>query len=298
MKKYVIRMLIAGVIGYGARADAVVTDYKLSTWNIQGAYSGAGSNSKWVTGIKCMFLLEGIQIVAIQEAGARPPSAQPTAVPGTAGGVPLQRLSGGQHSSTNPQRRGVISDIEESVWRPGGERGGQIYIYHLNNDIRVHRLNIAIASRIRADEIIIVPPMEAGANVRPTLGIRINNDYFFNLHAGAHPHNEASQIVRFIDSFMTNDVLPQRPEASWVIMGDFNQSPDSLRASLSSPSAGLTNHYNVVGPVMRTHESGHALDYAVFGGPHGIARLSAAPPVSAMMTHISDHVAVRFTVHK
>lgn len=140
--------------------------------------------------------------------------------------------------------------------------------------------------------------MEAGANVRPTLGIRINNDYFFNLHAGAHPHNEASQIVRFIDSFMTNDVLPQRPEASWVIMGDFNQSPDSLRASLSSPSAGLTNHYNVVGPVMRTHESGHALDYAVFGGPHGIARLSAAPPVSAMMTHISDHVAVRFTVHK
>ncbi|ANI31790.1 hypothetical protein PL78_18445 [Yersinia entomophaga] len=294
MKSVLSRMFVFGGLYWSTLLSASVTDYQLATWNIQGAGSGAASNSKWVSGIANMFLRENIQVVAIQEAGARPPSACPYPSPGTPGGIDLQRIAGGAPNRVNPQRRGVISDVEESLWQPGGRRGGNIYIYHIDHDTNAHRVNIAIASRIRADEVLIIPPLETGPNARPTLGIRIGNDYFFSLHAGAHQHNEAAMIVQFIDNYMANSVLPRRAEATWILMGDFNQSPDSLRASLSLPGTTMLNTYHVVDPNVPTHQGGNTLDYAVLGAATGTVRLFAVPLIAAMMTYMSDHIAVRF----
>ncbi|WP_232283906.1 hypothetical protein [Yersinia enterocolitica] len=110
--------LIYGFSSLCLIAQADVADYKLASWNMQGAQSGYGSNSKWVTGVKAIFSRDGIDIVALQESGAVPSSA--IVLPIVAGQhpeierrmprsdiqVPVVSLVGGSDTIINPSRRG------------------------------------------------------------------------------------------------------------------------------------------------------------------------------------------------
>ncbi|CQQ25885.1 endonuclease/exonuclease/phosphatase family protein [Yersinia enterocolitica] len=175
--------LIYGFSSLCLIAQADVADYKLASWNMQGAQSGYGSNSKWVTGVKAIFSRDGIDIVALQESGAVPSSA--IVLPIVAGQhpeierrmprsdiqVPVVSLVGGSDTIINPSRRGVSSSlVQEYLWNVGSSsRSSDFYIYHFDRGRSgpASRINLAIVSRFRAEEVIIVPPMTSGRNTRP-----------------------------------------------------------------------------------------------------------------------------------
>ncbi|ENA3447928.1 cytolethal distending toxin subunit B family protein [Yersinia enterocolitica] len=313
-----MRRLFKGVIyGFSSLcliAQADVTDYKLASWNMQGAQGGYGSNSKWVTGVTAMFRNYGIDIIALQESGAAPPSA--IVLPISAGQypeierripradipVPVMSVVGGISTVINPGRRGVSNSlVQEYLWNVGSSsRPSDFYIYHFDRGRTgaASRINLAIVSRFRAEEVIIVPPMTSGRNTRPTLGIRIGDDYFFSLHAEARTNNEAPQIVQFIDGYMARTIQPNRPQATWMIMGDYNRTPEQLGISLEALNPSLTQPYQIVSPNQMTQQSNRTIDYAVMGrlnqGGGNTGSLMTVPLIAALLTCASDHIAVRY----
>lgn len=93
-------------------------------------------------------------------------------------------------------------------------------------------------------------PVGLGRNARPVLGIRVAADYFFSMHAGAHPNNEVPQAVRAVEHFMSDRIENWQP-ATYVILGDYNRAPDALRLDnppynifrqIAVPAVGAT-HY-------------------------------------------------------
>ncbi|ELW8191521.1 TPA: cytolethal distending toxin subunit B family protein [Yersinia enterocolitica] len=306
--------LIYGFSSLCLIAQADVADYKLASWNMQGAQSGYGSNSKWVTGVKAIFSRDGIDIVALQESGAVPSSA--IVLPIVAGQhpeierrmprsdiqVPVVSLVGGSDTIINPSRRGVSSSlVQEYLWNVGSSsRSSDFYIYHFDRGRSgpASRINLAIVSRFRAEEVIIVPPMTSGRNTRPTLGIRIGDDYFFSLHAEARTNNEAPQIVQFIDGYMARTIQPNRPQATWMIMGDYDRTPEQLGISLEALNPSLTQPYQIVSPNQMTQQSNRTIDYAVMGrlnqGGGNTGSLMTVPLIAALLTCASDHIAVRY----
>ncbi|MFM1211234.1 cytolethal distending toxin subunit B family protein [Yersinia enterocolitica] len=296
-------------------AEANVIDYKLASWNMQGAQSGSGSNSKWIAGVTGMFTRNGMDIVALQETGAVPTTANSLPViagqhpeierriPHADRQVPMTSLDGGVATPINPGQQGVIKDkVREYLWNLGSSRrASDVYIYHFDfgRQNAASRINIAIASRIRADEVIIVPPMTSGNNARPTLGIRIGNDYFFSLPAeasGSHGNNEAPQIVQFINNYMTQTVQAARPDATWIVMGDYNRSPSELANSLTALNL-PPQSYEIVAPNQATQQSNNILDYAVMGnvnrGRLGMGGL-AVQMLASLMGQLSDHIGVMY----
>lgn len=313
-----MKMLFKGLIyGFSSLylvAQADVTDYKLASWNMQGAQGGYGSNSKWVTGVTAIFRNYGMDIAALQESGAVPPSA--IALPIVTGQHPeierripradipvsVTSLVGGRDTIINLGRRGVSSNlVHEYLWNTGSRsRPSDLYIYHFDRGRTgaASRINLAIASRIRAEEVIIVPPMASGINTRPTLGIRIGDDYFFSMHAAASANNEAPQIVQYIDGYMAATIQPNRPQATWMIMGDYNRTPEQLSISLEALSPSLIQPYQVVSPNQMTQQSNRIIDYAVMGrlnqaGGNSGAQMTV-PLIAALLTCASDHIAVRY----
>lgn len=295
-------------------AHADVTDYKLASWNMQGAQGGHGSNSKWVTGVTAMFINDGMDIVALQESGAVPPRA--VVLPISVGQHPeierripradipvsVTSLPGGRDTIINLGRRGVSSNlVHEYLWNVGSSsRPSDFYIYHFDRGRTgaASRINLAIASRIRAEEIIIVPPMASGINTRPTLGIRIGDDYFFSIHAAASANNEAPQIVQYIDGYMAATIQPNRPQATWMIMGDYNRTPEQLSISLEALSPSLIQPYQIISPNQMTQQSNRTIDYAVMGRLNQAGGNTGAavtiPLIAALLTCASDHIAVRY----
>ncbi|HHL2561977.1 TPA: cytolethal distending toxin subunit B family protein [Yersinia enterocolitica] len=294
-------------------AQADVSDYKLASWNMQGAQGGHRSDSKWGTGVHAMFN-EGMDIIALQESGVAPPRAivlpmvagqHPEIerrMPGTDVQVPVISVVGGSSTAINPGGRGVISRlVKEYLWNIGSSsRPSDVYIYHFDRERSgpASRINLAIASRIRAEEVIIMPPMASRSSTRPTLGIRIGDDYFFSLHAEAIANNEAPQIVQFIDGYMTTTIQANRPQATWIVMGDYNRTPEQLDTSLRALNPPLTQPYQIVSPNQMTQQSNRTIDYAVLGrlnqGGGNTGLLMTVPLIAALLTYASDHIAVRY----
>lgn len=75
-----------------------------------------------------------------------------------------------------------------------------------------------IVSQHEAEEIIVIGPV--GVGTRPILGIRIRNDYFFNIHAGAHVNNEVPDAVGAIEAHMSG-ILDIERRTTWIIMGNY-----------------------------------------------------------------------------
>lgn len=299
-------------------AQADVTDYKLASWNMQGAQSGSGSNSKWVTGVAGMLNLDGIDIIALQETGAVPRSAVALPIilgqhpeierriPQAGGRISITSLAGGSGTVINPGGQGVERQrVREYIINfASSTRPRDYYIYHFDNGRRdaASRVNLAIISRERAHEVIIVPPMASGDNSRPTLGIRIVDDYFFSVHARAMTNNEAPQIIQFIDNYMTRAVQPNRPAATWIVMGDYNRTSEQLNASLETLIPPLTHPCEIASPNQATQQSNRTIDYAVMGRLNPIGAnaggMVTVPLIAALLTYASDHMAVQYMLKR
>lgn len=270
MKNILIILLFSFISLY-----ANIDDFKTATWNMQG--SSASSEAKWSISIAQMFSgANGIDVLAIQEAGTLPATAQPTGREFRAFGTSVV--------------------VTEHVWNIGTRlRPDLIFIYYARTDLGGNRVNLALASRRQADEVFLRPPPTTAS--RPMLGIRINNDAFFSIHALANGGADASAIVHNIDLFFQS--TPTLANTNWIIMGDFNREPVDLLSSfeleLRLRTRIITNNAITQISARRT------LDYAVVGNSNRAIAPAPLPPISAstffsgFRTHIaSDHFPVTF----
>ncbi|EKG3605359.1 cytolethal distending toxin subunit B family protein [Campylobacter upsaliensis] len=242
--------------------------YNVGTWNLQG--SSAASESKWSVSIRQLITGDNpLDVLMVQEAGVLPNSAMMTGRMVQPGGIP----------------------IHEYIWNLGSNsRPNSVYIYYSRIDVGSNRVNLAIVSRVQADEVFVLPPPTTAS--RPIIGIRIGNDAFFSIHALARGGNDAGAIITAVDTFFRD-----RPEINWMIAGDFNRPPDTL---LRLVDFDVANHVNIVSPSSFTQVSGGTLDYAVTGNsnrrqPYIAPLLSAILMLANLRTHlVSDHFPVNF----
>lgn len=255
-------------------AFADIGDYKSGTWNMQGA--SASSEAKWSVSIRQMVSGEGaLDILALQEAGSLPASAMPTG-----------------RSFDNGS--GVV--VSEYRWNLGTTlRPDFVYIYFAPTDPSANRVNLAIVSRRMADEILLLPPPTTAS--RPLLGIRIDNDVFFSIHALANGGADASAIVHNVDLFFQRS--PTLANTNWIILGDFNREPTELLATLELE---LRLRLRIITNNAITQISARrTLDYAVVGNSNRGVVPAPLPPIAASIffggfrTHLaSDHFPISF----
>lgn len=257
-------------------ANAKIEDYRIGTWNLQGASSS--TENKWQVSVRQ--LISGsnpLNILMIQEAGAVPNSARRTGRQVQPGGTP----------------------VEEYIWDLGTvSRPRSVFIYHADLDVGARRVNLAIVSDRQADEVIVVHQTRVAAEAsRPALGIRIGNDVFFSLHALASGGNDATALVTEIHDYFMN-----MPQITWFIAGDFNREPASL---LSGLDRRVTQNIRIISPNTATHFSARGmnriLDYAIVGNsqfpgvPVSLPVLSAVLAAASVRSYLSsDHFPVRF----
>lgn len=257
-------------------AWANLEDFRVSTWNLQG--SSANTESKWNVSVRQLITGDNpANILMVQEAGAIPASARPTGRIVQPGGTP----------------------VEEFSWNLGTySRPNTVFIYYAPLDVGARRVNLAIVSDRRADEVIVVHQTTVAAEAsRPALGIRIGNDVFFNIHALASGGNDAPALVTAVhDNFLN------RPEINWLIAGDFNRDPALLQAALDTR---ITNHIHIASPNAATHfgatGANRTLDYAVVGRSSPQRTALTLPQITALIiaanirAHLSsDHSPVHF----
>lgn len=129
------------------------------------------------------------------------------------------------------------------------------------------------------------------------LGIRINNDAFFSIHALANSGADASAIVHNIDLFFQGS--PTLASTNWIIMGDFNREPGEL---LSSFELALRLRTRIITNSAITQVSARrTLDYAIVGNsnraivPAPLPSITASTFFGGFRTHLaSDHFPVTF----
>ena len=163
MLKHFKLLLILSLSLLSLTSFAALNDYNVATWNLQG--SSASSESKWNINVRQLITgSNSADILMVQEAGALPLSARPT-------GRVVQ-----------PVEVGI--PVEEYMWNLGtSTRPNNFYIYYSRLDVGANRVNLAIVSRFRADEVFVVSSGVPVLQARPALGIRIGNDVFFSAHA-------------------------------------------------------------------------------------------------------------------
>ncbi|MGW2888020.1 hypothetical protein ACWDDN_22175 [Streptomyces griseoruber] len=189
-------------------------------------------------------------VIALQEAGRPPLSAGHFDAQGNWASGPAQTW-GGFFSAL---RGGVGWTVEEYEWQPSGSRGGIWYIYFMQTDFGANRVNLAIVSRNEATAVNVARPAftnAAGqATSRPALGIRLNNTYFWSVHALANGGTDTRQLLENID-----DASGTRP---WAALGDWNREPQNLvrGQNMHIYRTGTPTHYGGNG-------NNHELDYMV-----------------------------------
>ncbi|SIT38192.1 Cytolethal distending toxin subunit B homolog [Paraburkholderia ribeironis] len=277
------------MIYFSGAALAAVNDRRVVTWNLQG--SSASTESKWNSNIRMVLLgnrdggstsdSRRIDVMTIQEAGSLPASI--TANPA----LPLDgRL-------VNPDQ--VAAPINEYVWNLGSSgRPIDYYVYFSRVDTGANRVNLAILSRERANQVILLRP-RAWSGARPILGIRLGSDYYFGIHALANGGTDSGAIVaRVWEYFYQNQISDQ-----WLITGDFNREPNQLRDLLLKNYPQQYRNVTFQNEDRPTHRtSGHNLDYGIagqlnnpFGGPKFNCDLFTP---SLMGQLVSDHFPVLF----
>ncbi|HEF6095351.1 TPA: cytolethal distending toxin nuclease subunit Cj-CdtB, partial [Campylobacter jejuni] len=214
-------------------AFANLENFNVGTWNLQG--SSAATESKWSVSVRQ--LVSGanpLDILMIQEAGTLPRTATPTGRHVQQGGTP----------------------IDEYEWNLGTlSRPDRVFIYYSRVDVGANRVNLAIVSRMQAEEVIVLPPPTTVS--RPIIGIRNGNDAFFNIHALANGGTDVGAIITAVDAHFAN-----MPQVNWMIAGDFNRDPSTITSTVDRE---LANRIRVVFPTSATQASGGTLDYAITG---------------------------------
>ncbi|EAL3879546.1 cytolethal distending toxin [Campylobacter fetus subsp. fetus] len=260
--KNIYLILFCFSLSFGA-----IENYNLATWNMQG--SSASTESKWNVNVRQLIAgSNAADILFIQEAGSLPHSA-----------VQSQRVV---------QRGGI--PVHEYIWNLGtNSRPNMVYIYYSRVDVGANRVNLAIVSRLQAEEVIVLTPPTTLS--RPILGIRIGNDAFFSAHALANGGTDSAAIVENVyRNFISS------PNVNWVIGGDFNREPSSLVNILESS---VRQRVSIITPNAPTQSSGRTLDYLVAGNSGASAFSAPAIAAILMLANMrsqitSDHIPVNF----
>ncbi|ELH9512366.1 cytolethal distending toxin subunit B family protein [Salmonella enterica] len=268
MKKNFFHLLIMIICTYISFACANISDYRVMTWNLQG--SSASTESKWNVNVRQLLSgTSGVDILMVQEAGAIPTSAVPT----------------GRHI----QPFGVGIPIDEYTWNLGTTRRQDIrYIYYSRIDVGARRVNLAIVSRQRADNVYVLRPTTVAS--RPVIGIGLGNDVFLTAHAVASGGPDAAAIVRVTTNFFRQ---PQMRHLSWFLAGDFNRAPDRLESDLMTEH--LERFVTVLAPTEPTQIGGGILDYGVIVDR---ALYSQRVEASRNLQLASDHYPVAFLARR
>ncbi|MWQ03961.1 cytolethal distending toxin subunit B family protein [Glaesserella parasuis] len=253
---------------------ANLENYTVATWNLQG--SSAINESKW--NINVRQLLTGPQaagILMVQEAGSLPSTAV--------------------HTRRMVQPEGVGFPIDEYVWNLGTRsRPNNVYIYYSRLDVGANRVNLAIIARRMASEVFVIDSGSAVLTSRPAIGIQIDNDAFFSIHALSSGGSDSLRLIRNIFEFFNT---PERRHINWMAVGDFNRSPGRMQEALNE-EPGLSNATLIVAPTEPTHRSGNVLDYAVLHNANQTTQnttVSASIMFNQMRSQItSDHFPVSF----
>ncbi|HBZ9867574.1 TPA: cytolethal distending toxin subunit B family protein [Salmonella enterica subsp. houtenae] len=264
------KVLIALLACFPLSGQADLSDFKVATWNLQG--SSSRTESKWNINVRQMISGEGaVDILMVQEAGSPPESASETDRVIISPGIPVREFTWNLGSNSRPQ---------------------QVFIYFAQIDVFAGRVNMAIVSNRRADDVIVLPGPTTVS--RPVIGIRIGNDAFFTAHALASRGVDAPAIIENVYAHFRNNPRPEFQAVNWMIAGDFNRAPDTLRQMLERPAR---NNSAILAPEVPTQRSGGILDYAVVGN----AVAFIPPPLRAGVqfglrrTQISsDHYPVGF----
>ncbi|MEV6735315.1 ricin-type beta-trefoil lectin domain protein [Streptomyces sp. NPDC051364] len=214
-------LLLASLVCSSSPATAAprtLEDFKLITFNLQGATNGR--DSKWTTDVPQ--LMRNHDILALQEAGAQPR------------GTLLQ---------THTPEPGLPS-ITESRWRSGtGSRGHDYYVYFMETDPTGHRVNLAMVTRERASRVYAVNNAFQGS--RPAFGVRIDDTIYYTLHAMSGNGNDGAILIGYIAA------QAARAGCQFAAMGDFNREPDGLRPQLPGGTylhnSNLPTHYSPTG---------------------------------------------------
>lgn len=266
-------ILLVGLLS--AVCHAHLHDFRVATWNLQG--SSAASESKWNINVRQLLTgSDAADILMVQEAGTLPASARRTGrmVQPTEVGIP----------------------IEEYLWNLGSSRRPNFYyIYYSRIDVGANRVNLALVSRRQADEVFVVSQGSTVLQARPAIGIRIGSDVFLSAHALASGGSDAGRIVEHVYRFFSES---SRNRYNWMLVGDFNRSPNSLQVALRSEPS-VENHTLIVAPTEPTHRSGNILDYAVLHnanqGQSQRTDMSASIMFNQFRSQIaSDHFPVSF----
>lgn len=269
-------------------------ELQTGTWNMQGAQRSGSDRSKWA---ELAFVLalqsrpeQRLDVVGIQEAGARPSTAVES-MPGEPGYPEVRR-------------EGTSSDIEyedtvrEFTWQVStNSRTNRIYsVYHcateiiaanrgrLSNRLFSQRVNVAIVSLVRADEIIL---FRVDNENRPGLCIRVGSRFFCSIHAAAYNANRSPVMVQSMENYFHERRVETGTRYSWMILADFNRNPDTY--PLQPIRFGM--HRRIVTQTEQTHDNGRVYDFAIAGSTD-----DTIPDMQALLdTSLrSDHTFVRF----
>ncbi|HFW5421928.1 TPA: cytolethal distending toxin subunit B family protein [Salmonella enterica subsp. enterica serovar Wandsworth] len=247
---------------------ADLTDFKAATWNLQGA--SARTENKWNVNIRQLISGENaVDILAVQEAGSPPGTATDTGRVISSPGIPVRELIWNLSTNSRPER---------------------VFIYFSAVDALGGRVNLALVSNRRADDVFVLSPVRSGG--RPLLGIRIGTEAFFTAHAIAARNNDAADLVDEVYTFFRDSREPQLQATNWMILGDFNRTPSDLEMNLTVP---VRRNSVVISPSVATQTSQSTLDYAVAGNSIAFVRppLQAGIVYGARRTQISsDHYPV------
>ncbi|MEV5313674.1 GDSL-type esterase/lipase family protein [Streptomyces sp. NPDC052610] len=239
----------------------------LITWNMRGATWDA--HSKW-TEVVGPFI-EVAEVVALQEAGARPPGDPVRQIPHNAApaGAPAGSPAG---------------FVQHNRWRYGY---ADYEVYFLQTDRNADpvtgnptydggRVNIAIVTHRQADEVRVV----ANPGGRAALGVRFGDDWYFTFHGqseGGRINDSGPMAVAVANSVAANNI----PGRNWTILGDFNLEPIQwFRPGVHQYASGE--------PTQHGADGNRELDYAVSSHDyqqHPVNRIEVP-------RHVSDHDAV------
>lgn len=269
------KLLCCCALLFAIPALANLEDFKVATWNLQG--SSAANENKWNVSVRQLITGPGAaDILAVQEAGVLPSTAMIT-----------DRV-------VQPATIGI--PIHEYTWNLGtASRPDNVFIYYSRVDVGANRVNLAIVSRQRADEVIVLPPPTVVS--RPIIGIRIGNDAFFSVHALANRGIDSTAIVRAVFDHFNNN--PEQRGVNWMIVGDFNRVPSTLQRALETAEPAVARHINIIAPTTPTQQSGGTLDYGIVGNSlsfTGTAIIASILFGQIRSQLLSDHRPVGFFV--
>ncbi len=146
--------------------------------------------------------------------------------------------------------------IQEYQWDLGRELG-KVFVYFVRNDISMRPINLAIVSKVRAQEMFIIKP--DFKHTLPIFGIRIDNDVLLSMDCS----NAKSDVLRSINAvFDFFGATPKYKQLHWLLAGSFNAHPQILQEALATK---LQERISIIAPAVPTRKSGGIFDYAISG---------------------------------